>query len=125
MNFDSRGIPGVSVVTTGFTDAVETQSKALGFEPAILYVPHPIQNRTADELKQLADDAAEKALRICGQQHATRSSIPGRRRRISGRWSTASVETSIRTSPQIAKRSISCRTAREGWAVRICTSPHA
>ena len=62
MNFDSRGIPGVSVVTTGFTDAVETQSKALGFEPAILYVPHPIQNRTADELKQLADDAAEKAL---------------------------------------------------------------
>ena len=64
MNFDSRGIPGVSVVTTGFTDAVETQSKALGFEPAILYVPHPIQNRTADELKQLADDAAEKALRM-------------------------------------------------------------
>ena len=64
MNFDSRGIPGVSVVTTGFTDAVETQSKALGFDPAILYVPHPIQNRTADELKQLADDAAEKALRM-------------------------------------------------------------
>ena len=64
MNFDSRGIPGVSVVTTGFTDAVETQSKALGFDPAILYVPHPIQNRTADELKQLADDAAVKALRM-------------------------------------------------------------
>ena len=52
MNFDSRGIPGVSVVTTGFTDAVEAQSKALGFEPAVLYVPHPIQNRTAEELEQ-------------------------------------------------------------------------
>ena len=64
MNFDSRGIPGVSVVTTGFTDAVETQSKALGFEPAILYVPHPIQNRTADELNKIADDAAEKALKL-------------------------------------------------------------
>ena len=64
MNFDSRGIPGVSVVTTGFTDAVETQSKALGFDPAILYVPHPIQNRTADELNQIADAAAEKALRM-------------------------------------------------------------
>jgi len=64
MNFDSRGIPGVSVVTTGFTDAVETQSKALGFEPAVLFVPHPIQNRTADELKKIADDAVEPALRL-------------------------------------------------------------
>ena len=64
MNFDSRGIPGVSVVTTGFTDAVAVQSKALGFEPAVLYVPHPIQNRTADELKKIADDAAEQALKM-------------------------------------------------------------
>jgi hypothetical protein len=64
MNFDSRGIPGVSVVTTGFTDAVEMQSKALGFDPAIVYVPHPIQNRTADELNKIADEAAEKALRL-------------------------------------------------------------
>ena len=64
MNFDSRGIPGISVVTTGFTDAVEAQSKALGFEPAVLYVPHPIQNRTADELKKIADDVVEPALRM-------------------------------------------------------------
>lgn len=64
MNFDSRGIPGVSVVTTGFTDAVEAQAKALGFDPAVIYVPHPIQNRTADELKKIADDAAERALRM-------------------------------------------------------------
>ena len=64
MNFDSRGIPGISVVTTGFTDAVAVQSKALGFEPAVLYVPHPIQNRTADELKKIADDTIEPALRM-------------------------------------------------------------
>ena len=64
MNFDGRGIPGVSIVTTGFTDAVESQSKALGFEPAVLFVPHPIQNRTADELKKIADDAIEPALRM-------------------------------------------------------------
>jgi len=62
MNLDSRGIPGVSVVTTGFTDAVSSQSVALGFEPAVLFVPHPIQNRTAKELDQLADDAIEKAI---------------------------------------------------------------
>ena len=64
MNLDSRGIPGVSVVTTGFTDAVAAQSQALGFEPAIVYVPHPIQNRTADELDQIADKAIESALEM-------------------------------------------------------------
>lgn len=64
MNFDSRGIPGVSIVTTGFTDAVEVQSKALGFEPAVIYVPHPIQNRTDDELRKIADNVVEPALRL-------------------------------------------------------------
>ena len=64
MNLDSRGIPGVSVVTTGFTDAVAAQSQALGFDPAIVYVPHPIQNRTADELDQIADQAIEAALAL-------------------------------------------------------------
>ena len=62
MNLDARGIPGVSIVTTGFTDAVIAHSKAIGFEPAIVYVPHPIQNRTAAELDQLADAAIESAL---------------------------------------------------------------
>ena len=64
MNLDGRGIPGVSVVTTGFTDAVEVQSKALGFDPAIVYVPHPIQNRTAAELAQIADEAIEPLLEL-------------------------------------------------------------
>ena len=64
MNFDGHGIPGISVVTTGFTDAVATQSRALGFEPAVLFVPHPIQNRTAEELMKIADDAIEPALKM-------------------------------------------------------------
>ena len=64
MNFDGRGIPGASIVTAEFADAVEKQSKALGFEPAVHFVPHPIQNRTADELNRLADEAVEPALRL-------------------------------------------------------------
>jgi hypothetical protein len=64
MNFDGRGIPGVSVVTTGFTDAVDKQSKALGFDPAVVYVPHPIQNRTPEELRKIADDAVDPVLRL-------------------------------------------------------------
>ncbi len=62
MTFDALGLPGVSVVTTEFKDAVAVQSKALGFDPAIIYVPHPIQNRTAAELAALADGAIEEAL---------------------------------------------------------------
>jgi hypothetical protein len=64
MNLDGRGIPGVSIVTREFADAVDVQSKALGFDPAIVYVAHPIQNRTREELAQLADDAVEPALRF-------------------------------------------------------------
>lgn len=64
MNLDSRGIPGVSVVTTGFTDAVAAQSQALGFEPAIVWTPHPIQNRTTAELDAIADAAIESALAL-------------------------------------------------------------
>ena len=64
MNLDGRGVPGVSIVTAEFTDAVDVQSKALGFDPAVVYVPHPIQNRTKEELAKLADDAIEPVLRL-------------------------------------------------------------
>jgi hypothetical protein len=64
MNLDGRGIPGVSIVTVEFADAVEVQSKALGFDPAIVFVPHPIQNRTPEELERIADDAIEPALKF-------------------------------------------------------------
>ena len=64
MNLDGRGIPGINVVTTGFTEAVDIQSKALGFDAGVLYVPHPIQNRTAEELQKIADAIIEPALRM-------------------------------------------------------------
>jgi hypothetical protein len=64
MNLDGRGIPGVSIVTEGFVDAVDVQSKALGFDPAVVYVPHPIQNRTREELARIADQAVEPALKL-------------------------------------------------------------
>lgn len=64
MNLDGRGIPGVSIVTTEFTEAVEVQSSALGFDPAVVYVAHPIQNRTREELAKIADDAIGPALKL-------------------------------------------------------------
>ena len=64
MMLDTRGIPGISVVTAEFRNALEAQSGALGFEPAVLFVPHPIQNRTPDELRKIADDVIEPALKM-------------------------------------------------------------
>jgi len=55
MDLEQRGIPGVNVITTGFTDAAAVQSTALGWDPALVIVEHPIQNRTTAELQQLAD----------------------------------------------------------------------
>ena len=56
-DLDRRGVPGVMVATEAFQDAAAAQADSLGFEPAIVWVPHPIQNRSAEELKQIAADA--------------------------------------------------------------------
>jgi len=57
LDLDERGVPGVMVATTAFVEAAQAQSQALGFAPAIVYVPHPIQNRTDEELRAIADGA--------------------------------------------------------------------
>lgn len=51
------------VATTAFEEAARAQGAALGFEPAVVWVPHPIQNRTDEELRRIADDALEPILR--------------------------------------------------------------
>jgi hypothetical protein len=58
-NLDERGVPGVMIATTAFEQAAAVQSASLGFEPAIVFVPHPIQNRTDAEIQAVADDALE------------------------------------------------------------------
>ena len=61
-DLDERGVPGAMIATTAFEQAAIAQSKSLGFEPAIIYVPHPIQDRTDDELYAIADEALEGVL---------------------------------------------------------------
>jgi len=51
-------------VTTGFVDGVAAQSDSLGFEPAVVYVPHPIQNRTKEEIEAIADEAFAKVIAL-------------------------------------------------------------
>lgn len=62
-DLEGRGIPGVAIASTEFQQAAALQSKVLGFDPAMVFVRHPIQDRTDDELRTLADQALEQILR--------------------------------------------------------------
>jgi hypothetical protein len=61
-DLEGRGVPGVFVASTEFIEAAAAQAAALGFDPAAVFVPHPIQDRTDDEMRALADAAVEEIL---------------------------------------------------------------
>ena len=50
-------MPGVFIASTEFIDAAETQANALGFAPESIFIQHPIQDRTDEEISALADGA--------------------------------------------------------------------
>jgi hypothetical protein len=56
--FESRGLPAVFVASHEFEDAASAQARSLGTDPVGVFVPHPIQDRTDDEMIELADAAA-------------------------------------------------------------------
>ena len=62
-DLEGLGLPGVFVASTEFVAAAAAQARALGFDPARVFVPHPIQDRTDDELRALADAAVDDLLR--------------------------------------------------------------
>ena len=61
-DLESRGLPGVFVASDVFIEAAAAQSAALGVTPASVFVAHPIQDRTDDEMRDLADAAVEALL---------------------------------------------------------------
>ena len=61
-DLERRGLPGVFVASDPFVTAAEAQSKSLGFDPARLFVEHPIQDRTDDEMRALADQAVDQLI---------------------------------------------------------------
>lgn len=60
---ESLGIAAVFIASEPFRDAAAVQAKALGSQPEGVFVRHPIQDRTDDELAELADQALEAVLR--------------------------------------------------------------
>ena len=62
MELEKRGIPGGFVASTEFIEAAEAQAESLGFDSHCVFVGHPIQDRTDDEMQQLAEDSFEAVL---------------------------------------------------------------
>ena len=63
IDLESRGVPAVFVASSEFVDAAAAQATALGADPARVFVAHPIQDRTDDEVRALADGAVDAVLR--------------------------------------------------------------
>ena len=60
VDLETRGVPAMFIASNVFVQAAESQANALGF-PTVqrVFVPHPIQDRTDDEMRALADTAYE------------------------------------------------------------------
>jgi hypothetical protein len=63
VDLEARGVPGVLVASSEFVEAAAAQSKALGADPARVFVAHPIQDRTDAEIEALADAAVAAVVR--------------------------------------------------------------
>ena len=57
-----RGVPGVVVASSEFVEAAESQASTLGLPARRVFVPHPIQDRSDDEMQALADAALDQIM---------------------------------------------------------------
>ena len=60
-DLELRGVPGVFVASSEFVTAANSQSASLGYSAmARVFTPHPIQDRTDDEMRAYADAAYDE-----------------------------------------------------------------
>ena len=62
VNLEAEGVPGVYVATVEFEDGGIHQARALGADPAAVFVEHPIQDRSDEEMVGIADAAVKEIL---------------------------------------------------------------
>jgi hypothetical protein len=61
VDLEGRGVPAVFVASHEFVTAAEAQSASLGLpDAARVFVPHPIQDRTDEEMREYADAAFDE-----------------------------------------------------------------
>ena len=65
-DMEERGLIGVGIASSEFIPAAAAQNAALGYDPAVVFVPHPIQDRTDAEMRELAERAFDEILRAVG-----------------------------------------------------------
>ena len=61
-DLEGRGVPAVFVASSEFEVAAASQAASLGIEVARVFVAHPIQDRTDDEMRALAESAYDEIL---------------------------------------------------------------
>lgn len=65
IRLEALGIPAAPVATDVFRTAARAQAAGLGRpDYEAVYVAHPIQDRTAEEIRRLADGAVEEIARV-------------------------------------------------------------
>ena len=70
VDYERRGIPTVMVASSEFVNAAVRQSTALGMPELAertVYVPHPIQDATDDEMRAKADAAVDDIVQALTQ----------------------------------------------------------
>lgn len=61
--FEIQGLPAVSIASSEFAEAAQTQRKALGMEGArYVLVDHPIQDATDDEMRGKAKAVLDQVI---------------------------------------------------------------
>ena len=56
-DLEDLGVVAVAIASSEFRQAAAAQNRSLGYDPAVIFVSHPIQDRTDEEMRTLADDA--------------------------------------------------------------------
>lgn len=61
--FEIQGIPTVFIASSVFVDAAEKQAEALGLpDVRRIFVPHPIQDATDEEMRDKADAIVDQVI---------------------------------------------------------------
>jgi hypothetical protein len=62
VDLELRGVPSVMIASTEFIRAAEVQAGSLGMDVQRVFVDHPIQDRTDDEMRALAEKAVDEVV---------------------------------------------------------------
>jgi len=62
VDLELRGVPSVMVASSEFTRAAAVQAESLGLDVRRVFVAHPIQDRTDEEMVALAESAIDEVV---------------------------------------------------------------